>query len=221
MAVREIVGTNNPYMFNQDAALMTGDWVNPHTGHKFTVRDCIFENGELVVITTAGQRLNYNMVSEYIQDNGSQDAPQQSTHITTPPPVPQPVPAPLLDELLEEDRELIQPRGLTAHDFQVSPAAPVIEDFALIDRLLKKTSLPKLTQFEWEVPEKQIDILVDMFGVEPEDILEYYKSRITPGVIIETMVEAIREAILPKPVTENVETKPSKPKRPTRKQPSK
>ena len=211
MAVREIAGTNNPYMFSQDAALMTGDWVNPHTGHKFTVRDCIFENGELVVITTAGQRLNYNMVSEYIQDNGEQNA-SQSTHITTPPPVPQPTPAPLLDELLDEDRELIQP--------PVQPT-PVIEDFALIDRLLKKTSLPKLTQFEWEVPEKQIDILVDMFGVEPEDILEYYKSRITPEVVIETMVEAIREAILPKPVTENVEKKPTKPKRSTGKQPSK
>ena len=216
MAVREIAGTNNPYMFNQDAALMTGDWVNPHTGHKFTVRDCIFENGELVVITTAGQRLNYNMVSEYIQDNGEQNA-SQSTHITTPPPVPQPVPAPLLDELLEEDRELIQHRGLTTHDFQATPApAPVIEDFALIERLLKKTSLPKLTQFEWEVPEKQIDILVDMFGVEPEDILEYYKSRITPEVIIETMVEAIREAILPKPVTDNVEKKPNRSKQSTK-----
>ena len=35
--------------FGMEGPQMTGTWINPQTGHKFTVRDCMFQDGQLCV----------------------------------------------------------------------------------------------------------------------------------------------------------------------------
>ena len=57
-------------MIDQSSAFVSGTWMNPTTGHKFTVKDCVFENGELLIISTDGQHISGRMFADYVQDTG-------------------------------------------------------------------------------------------------------------------------------------------------------
>jgi hypothetical protein len=57
-------------MIDQSSAFVSGTWMNPATGHKFTVKDCVFENGELLIISTDGQHISGRMFADYVQDTG-------------------------------------------------------------------------------------------------------------------------------------------------------
>jgi hypothetical protein len=90
MAIRDL--SSNPHMIDQSSAFVSGTWMNPNTGHKFTVKDCVFENGELLIISTDGQHISGRMFADYVQDTGK-DANGQavpslgnlSTPVSTPP----------------------------------------------------------------------------------------------------------------------------------------
>ena len=57
-------------MTNGDGGpFMSGTWYNPNTGDSFTVRDTFFEDNNLIVMTTDGRRLNYDIVSRYIKSD--------------------------------------------------------------------------------------------------------------------------------------------------------
>lgn len=98
MAIRDL--SSNPHMIDQSSAFVSGTWMNPTTGHKFTVKDCVFENGELLIISTDGQHISGRMFADYVQDTGKdasgqtiRDANEQavpslgnlSTPVSTPP----------------------------------------------------------------------------------------------------------------------------------------
>lgn len=68
MAIRDL--SSNPHMIDQSSAFVSGTWMNPNTGHKFTVKDCVFENGELLIISTDGQHISGRMFADYVQDTG-------------------------------------------------------------------------------------------------------------------------------------------------------
>lgn len=68
MAIRDL--SSNPHMIDQSSAFVSGTWMNPATGHKFTVKDCVFENGELLIISTDGQHISGRMFADYVQDTG-------------------------------------------------------------------------------------------------------------------------------------------------------
>ena len=68
MAIRDL--SSNPHMIDQSSAFVSGTWMNPVTGHKFTVKDCVFENGELLIISTDGQHISGRMFADYVQDTG-------------------------------------------------------------------------------------------------------------------------------------------------------
>lgn len=55
--------------FGMDGPIMSGTWVNPKTGHKFTVKDTYFEDTGFKIMTTAGQILDYSMIENYVQEN--------------------------------------------------------------------------------------------------------------------------------------------------------
>ena len=50
-----------------DGPMLDGTWYNPKTGDSFTVRDTFFEDNNLIVMTTDGRRLDYNIISKYIK----------------------------------------------------------------------------------------------------------------------------------------------------------
>lgn len=55
--------------FGMDGPMMSGTWVNPKTGHKFTVKDTYFEDTGFKIMTTTGQVLDYSMIENYVQEN--------------------------------------------------------------------------------------------------------------------------------------------------------
>lgn len=79
MAIRDL--SSNPHMIDQSSAFVSGTWMNPTTGHKFTVKDCVFENGELLIISTDGQHISGRMFADYVQDTGK-DASGQTIRDT-------------------------------------------------------------------------------------------------------------------------------------------
>lgn len=207
--------------FNADGPIMSGTWYNPQTGHKFTVRDCFFEDGNFIVMGMDGQRYDYNTIQNYIQCNDADGksiepdasvmAPRaQQTKSQLPPEV-----AGILapdgqddynDLMLPEDEAVINPltKGLgNLNDSRhIAPASehqapgPIhttgymqvvddtTEDMRMIDRVLRRHPVPEFDAvLNWACPEKQIETLVDVLGIEPGLIAEYYVNKLDKDAI--------------------------------------
>ena len=67
-----------------EGPILTGNWYNPKTGDSFTVRDTYFEDNNFYVITTDGRRMDYNLMSQYVQSDKpipKMEEPKQQTQI--------------------------------------------------------------------------------------------------------------------------------------------
>lgn len=237
--------------FNGDGPIMSGTWFNPQTGHKFTVRDCFFEDGNFIVMATNGQRYDYNTIQNYIQCNDADGkaiepdesvmAPQaQRTKDSLPPEVANILATdtendPYADLMIPEDKEIVEnplTKGLakpglgnlndTRHIASASehqtpaaqtPAAQtpayttgylqVADDFAgsaedikMIDRVLRRHPAPEFDAvLNWACPEKQIETLVDVLGIDPALIADYYVHKLNQAEIFEGIKAKLTEYI--------------------------
>lgn len=187
-----------------EGPILTGNWYNPKTGDSFTVRDTYFEDNNFYVITTDGRRMDYNLMSQYVQSDKPIPKMEQ-------PQAPQQIPQEVLsqmtndsndDFMTDEDRALLI--GVTGelkgsqvnvqHPASIQPK-PVVtqgqgesEDDMLVRRILKRASKPVVTcGVKWSnFPEKQFEML-DMMAVDTEKIVEYYLQSID--------LEALREEV--------------------------
>ena len=214
------MSTGSGIQFNGDGPMMSGTWYNPQTGHKFTVRDCFFEDGNFIVMATNGQRYDYNTIQNYIQCNDAEGksiepdatvmAPQaQQTRQNLPPEVagilaPE---DPYADLMIPEDANPLT-KGLgnlndrhiapvSEHQYPTCQASGPIhttgymqivednsEDMRMIDRVLRRHPVPEFeAELKWACPEKQIETLVDVLGIEPHLIAEYYVSKLNQDQI--------------------------------------
>lgn len=225
MAFSESSGSNG-IMFAGDGPVMSGTWQNPTTGHKFTVQDSFFQDGQLMVQTTNGQVLDYNTIQNYIQctdDKGNSiNIPTQTprTGNTQPESIPAEVSNMVLPEgpsgagedefLTAEDMELTrglgsitQPATMTNDGVRVNPEftptqeTPRSEDYKMIDRVLRKHSIPELNaEILWnDTPKKQIETLVDILGVDPEEIAAYYIAKLDKNAVFEAMKNGVEKYI--------------------------
>ena len=180
-----------------EGPILTGNWYNPKTGDSFTVRDTYFEDNNFYVLTTDGRRMDYNLMSQYVQSDKpipKMEQPKQQ------PQIPQEVLSQMVttennDLMTEEDLALItgqspkvQANFVTPVPTQAVAPVPKDEDVLLIERLLKRASKPAVTcGVKWSnFPEKQFEML-DMMAVDPEKIVEYYLQSID--------LEALREEV--------------------------
>lgn len=135
MAIRDL--SSNPHMIDQSSAFVSGTWMNPNTGHKFTVKDCVFENGELLIISTDGQHISGRMFADYVQDTGKdangqpiRDANGQavpslgnlSTPVSTPPVI--------VGDLLVTEESLDAPFGEFSREVSVDISDDSLQDEA-------------------------------------------------------------------------------------------
>lgn len=198
-----------------EGPILNGHWYNPSTGDSFTVRDTYFEDNNLFVITTDGRRLNYDIISKYVQSDKPLPKQPSITQNTQQSNIPNDilseiVPTQNNDDnlLLAEDLALInnqqpaQPKNLgNIHQQQTfAPQQPVIsEDEMLINRILKRTKGPQVEfTISWSCfPEKQIEML-DMMAIEPEDIAEYYIKELSTESIVESIKQLVRKVIMAK-----------------------
>ena len=237
MAIRDL--SSNPHMIDQSSAFVSGTWMNPTTGHKFTVKDCVFENGELLIISTDGQHISGRMFADYVQDTGK-DANGQavpslgnlSTPVSTPPVIVGDIPVTEENEtpfgefsrevsvdisdhsLQDEAAELLQGGASEPRRFNPNLLEGVTHknmDLEMVTRVLRKHDLPTIETLKWNKPTKQIDTLTDTLGIDMDTIVEYYVNRINPEELVSMVKEYLRKELLPdnEPLPKPVENGPT------------
>lgn len=220
---------NNGINFAMEGPMMEGTWYNTITGDSFTVRDTFFENNQLMVATTDGRMLDYNIIQNYIKSDKPIDVQKKPKQTQ----IPQEVLSQMIgnDEdgfMTEEDKALIM--GVTGElkGSQVSiqqptniQPKPVVlqgqgesEDDMLVRRILKRSIAPEVDcKVTWKnFPTKQMEML-DMMAVDIEAIVNYYIKDIDLNTIKEIVKDGIKKHIEKSlsPQDEEVKEKPQKP----------
>lgn len=200
--------TERPNSFGIDGPIMTGQWVNPQTGDKFTVRDSFFQDGQYVVQTMDGRMLGYNQLQQYVK----METLQQSQRSSSLPPEVEALiggsgPASNSQDILPEDMAMIAGSPVSKNSGVIDGSSvsvglagissvtesdnPVKQppvhlsnspqdfDLELIRRILNnKINIEISPQIIWaRYPQKELSILMDMFGVSADKITDFIMSK--------------------------------------------
>ena len=191
-----------------EGPILSGHWYNPSTGDSFTVRDTYFEDNNLYVITTDGRRLNYDIISKYVQSDKpipkQPNLAQQQTN-TIPPELANQILNPVSSVnsdfndsefgILEDDMALIsgqnnKEKAITRDQFNINSVKQTLqedEDTMLIRRILSRAKKPEiLCNINWDFPRKQMEML-DMMCVDFEKIADYYINNMDLNEIREVL----------------------------------
>ena len=216
-------------MYNTGGDMISGKWTHRLTGETINVRSSVMEGDNMVIITDKGMidmmdfSQHYIQVSDEVYDEHGNVVGNEALNIEQIPQQTQNTPT--LDYS-------VLTRGLTQQDIhniqqQVQPVAvtPIEdEDTMLIRRILKKVSLPNVKSIiEWKTyPGKQLEML-EMLGVNPLKIVEYFVNQIDVETIRKSIKDQITESLFKdeeyKPEEEQMiceEVKPVKRKRTTK-----
>lgn len=178
--------------------MISGKWMNKMTGDTIIVKNSVMDGEEMVIMTNKGVlnmsefSMNYIQVSDEVYDEHGNVVGNEAINIEQIPQQPQNTPALDYSTLT---------RGLTQQDLhniqqqvQTVTVAPVEdEDTMLIRRILKKVSLPEVKSIiEWTTyPGKQLEML-EMLGVDPNKIVDYFANQID----VETIRKSIKNQII-------------------------
>ena len=194
-----------------EGPILTGNWYNPKTGDSFTVRDTYFEDNNFYVLTTDGRRMDYNLMSQYVQsDKPIPKMEQPTTQAQTQ--IPQEVLSQMEsdgadDFMTDEDRALIMGSPVPSQQTVQPTVQPTIhsnfsgtvtqgqgesEDDMLVRIILKRSTTPDIDcKVSWRnFPTKQMEML-DMMAVDVDAIVDYYIKDID----LEQIREAVKEGI--------------------------
>lgn len=193
--------------FGTEGPIMSGTWYHPVTCDKFTVADTFFEDNQLLVRTTDGRLLNYNIIQNYIQQTtNSQDSNMLESNANF---INQSsTPKEVLDLI-----EPIQPQQDIDIMFEpignlYSQPAQNIENInnnqSIVNKALSKTELPTLNvDLTWnKYPEREIEMLKDIMEIPVEDIIAWYVSKFDINTIKSMIEESINNQLNPAHKTE-------------------
>ena len=181
--------------------MISGKWMNKMTGDTVIVKNSVMDGEEMVIMTNKGVlnmsefSMNYIQVSDEVYDEHGNVVGNEALNIEQIPQQTQNTPTLDYSTLT---------RGLTQQDIhniqqQVQPVAvtPVEdEDTMLIRRILKKVSPPEVKSIiEWTTyPGKQLEML-EMLGVNPIKIVEYFVNQIDVETIRKSIKNQITESL--------------------------
>ena len=211
---------NNNITFGIDGPMMSGKWYNPKTGDTFTVRETFFEDNELIIQAMDGRVFKFDRIQDYIQSNGNEEFRQ---------PEPQPkqsnndIPSEILDMIEDTSYidELITPMPYSQPQTFISqqpmiytPSDKPVKstNTTIIERALNNKKDPKIhCDIKWkDMPLNEINTLIDMLGIEKEEIVEWYVNKLDINSIVECVKNDLKEYIeksLPsQPEPEPIET---------------
>ena len=223
---------NNGINFAMEGPMMEGTWYNTVTGDSFTVRDTFFENNQLMVATTDGRMLDYNIIQNYIksdkpiavQNNARQTISEIPVEVLN-----------ILDtndsqnNMLEEDMKLLQGNMYNQPITTQTPSTAQVvtpqlvesEDDMLVRRILKRSIAPEVEcKVTWKnFPTKQMEML-SMMVVDIDAIVDYYIKDIDLNTIKEIVKDGIKKHIEKSRSLQDEEIK-EKPQKPTKKETTK
>ena len=176
-----------------DGPIMSGTWVNPKTGHKFTVKDTYFEDTGFKIMTTAGQILDYSMIENYVQENlapGEKPVEWDKVNANNNKNTYSDLPPEIANELLTENTGIYNPLDVPlstpGNNNENKPVNGIVSNnYTIIDKALskylnslkfdlilkdtKKINSKKGTKFE-----DAIAMLIHHFdGIKKEEIIDY------------------------------------------------
>lgn len=234
---------NNDFSFDPSSGpIMSGSWVNPKNGDMFTVRDVFFQDNQLIVLTTDGRSLDYNMISDYIKSDKPEHAKQLSDQIKQ---SKKNIFKESKDEIPSEILNMVEPASNNQYSDMVAPEdiaaitptksqtisisnAPQIaptsqinlqvddEDLLFIKRVLRSVDEPTLKiDVNWKsIPVGKLDTLINMLGVDVNNIVEWVIKDMDLNKIRENVKKSICEYIeshmLPQPKETNNNPSPIK-----------
>ena len=217
---------NNNITFGIDGPMMSGKWYNPKTGDTFTVRETFFEDNELIIQAMDGRVFKFDRIQDYIQSNGNEEfrqpEPKQSNND---------IPSEILDMI--EDTSYIddlitpmpynQPQTFISQQpmiYRPSDRPVKSTNTTIIERALNNKKDPKVhCDIKWkDMPLNEINTLIDMLGIEKEEIVEWYVNKLDINSIMEGVKNNLKEYIekslpsQPEPIEtqEIIKPKPSK-----------
>ena len=194
---------------NEGGPFMSGHWYNPKTGDSFTVRDTFMEDNNIIVLTTDGRRMDYNMIQQYVKTE--KPMPKKPVdgyeHKNSAVDIPEEVRAIMADA--EEDLKSLTTKTASEKEYSLpNPITPqqniysgtissyqeIDEDQMLIKRLLKRAAEPTIScAIRWNnFPKEQIHML-DMMAVDDEKIIEYYISKMNLEDIKKSISASLRK----------------------------
>ena len=163
--------------------MMTGTWVNPSTGDKFTVKDCLVEdNNQAVVYTTDGRRLSLDMVSSYIQDTKGGEIPA----------------IPSTNNINQDPLDIIIPcdKANFASQYAQASKEPKSQNDIILDRAFANIELPPISiSIKWEKKAgAKLENLHDLMNISYEDIASYLTRHMT-NKLKEDLTIAVRNSL--------------------------
>lgn len=163
--------------------MMTGTWVNPTTGDKFTVKDCLVEdNNQAVVYTTDGRRLSLDMVSSYIQDVKGGEIPA----------------IPSANNINQDPLDIVLPCDKINSALQYAQASkePKSQNDIILDRAFANIELPPISiSIKWEKKAgAKLENLHDLMNISYEDIASYLTRHMT-NKLKEDLTIAVRNSL--------------------------
>lgn len=192
-------------MFDGGMPMIEGTWYNPKTGKSITVRDTMFEDNNLVVMTTDGRRIPYTEIQNYVKsDKPIPKQPKVDPNITKGKKVREELaePATWDDLILDEDKSLLETpltNTLTAGLEPAKKQAPLSENDKIIERALSKfdDTINLNILVTWDANKDVLKALIDMFGIKEEDIAKYL-IRKAKNINLETPAKEAIQRILSK-----------------------
>lgn len=218
---------------------ISGTWVNYNTKDIFTVKDCFFQDNQLLIQTTDGRMLDYNFVQDYVRlekptpddiirikqefantpNSSATNIPKEVAQLINPvdQPVQQNVDANKYNEeyLIPDDMGIGQSNNspktnifkqdskeLTSGDRRIQPSSSIYnriesEDVLFIKRVLRNIEMPDLqTTVKWDnIPSAKIDTLINLLGVDVDNIVEWIMKDISLDDIKSSIKTSIKQYI--------------------------
>lgn len=172
----------------QNNNMMSGTWVNPKNGHKFTVRDCFFQDGNFLVHTTDNQILDYNTIQNYVQcvdaeghELSDVNIPQSTNIFST---------NQTLDTYTDD---ILSKSNTDADNNNIKQQSNSNIELDIVDRVLKDVPSPNLHfKLEWQVSKNLIDTLTKTLNISEESIVEYCLDKIDTQKVIEQLESSVK-----------------------------
>jgi hypothetical protein len=155
--------------------------------------------------------MDYNMIQNYVKSDKPINIPKQQKNDEIPTEVVELLESssPQDPYMLEEDMNLIynktpMPTVATSNNCitpkiytDIVTSTVKTEDQRLVERVLSRQQQPSIScNINWtKFPQKQMDVLMDMMGVELEDVCDFYISKIDLNDIRESIKRDIKTYI--------------------------
>lgn len=188
-------------MFNGGVPMLDGTWYDPKTGNSITVRDTLFEDNNLVILTTDGRRIPYSQMERYVKSDkpiGKQPKVDPSIVKDTKREEALAQPATWDDLILDDDKDLLStPVGGAKPRVFKPNARPQNVDDQILERALKRwdNDIRFDVVVTWGAKKTTLNNLMDMFGFTEEDFANYLMSKAEGIDLKEPMKEAVKRII--------------------------